>query len=362
MLYLSNADVAQVLDMRTTLEALRAGYADLARGDAAYIPRIDLFAPTASADSYYVWGSMTGYCRATGVVATRIKSDVITWPEGGKTQDKYCIRPGTYCGIILLFSARDGEPLAMLNDGYLQHLRVGACAGLGADVLARRNTEVLGMLGSGGMARAYLEAIAQVRSLRVVKVYSPTRANREAFAEEMAEKVGVQVVAVDTPEAAVRGSDIVATATDSMEPTFRAEWVAPGAHLTCVTRRELDRAIMQRVDVVAQLGIHTLPPTSQVPQVEYLQSGVACYVAGQPEERARIPRKPAEQGEYPHLLDIQSGRAPGRTSPDQITLFINTGTQGLQFAAVAGRAYQLARERGLGRPMPLDWFLQDIRD
>ena len=95
MLYLSNPDVQLVLDMSTTLGALRDGYRDLARGDAAYIPRIDLWAPTGGQDDYYCFGSMTGASRSAGVVAVRIKSDVITWSDRGKTTQKHCVEPGT---------------------------------------------------------------------------------------------------------------------------------------------------------------------------------------------------------------------------------------------------------------------------
>ena len=84
MLYLSNADVQAVLDMRTCLDALRVGYADLARGDAAYVPRIDLWCPTGRDDDYYCLGSMAGVCRTLGVVAIRIKSDVLTWPSAAR--------------------------------------------------------------------------------------------------------------------------------------------------------------------------------------------------------------------------------------------------------------------------------------
>ena len=362
MLHLNNADVEKVLDMRTAMEALRVGYADLARGDAAYIPRIDLWAPTGRDDDYYAWGSMTGVSRTIGIAAVRIKSDVISWP-GGKTQEKYCIQPGTYSGIILLYSIHNGEPLALMNDGYVQHMRVGAAAGIGVDVLARRDAEVLGMIGSGGMARTYLQAINEVRSLRLVKVYSPTPGHRDAYAAEMGERLGLTVEPVDSAEAAIRGSDIVATATDAMAPTFEPEWVDPGTHVTCVTRRELDKRLVARADLVVQLGTHPIPPGTPVPDMGWPMSAVAGYVAGQPEERARLPwGKPADTGEYTHLTDVQAGRAPGRTSPEQVTLFVNVGTQGLQFAAVAGRAYQIARERGLGREFPTDWFLQDIRD
>jgi ornithine cyclodeaminase/alanine dehydrogenase-like protein (mu-crystallin family) len=194
-------------------------------------------------------------------------------------------------------------------------------------------------------------------------VFSPTRANRERFADEMSERLGVQIQAVDSAEAAVRDGDIVATATDAMAPTFDPDWVRPGTHLTCVTRRELDKRIVSRADVVVQLGVHTIPPGTPVPGMGWPMSAVAGYVAGQPAERARLPwKQPADDGQYTLFSDVQAGRAPGRTSPEQVTLFINTGTQGLQFASVAGRVFQLARERGLGTRMPTEWFLQDIRD
>jgi len=362
MLYISNADVHSLLDTKTCLDALRAGYQDLARGDAAYIPRIDIHAPTGRDDDYYRWGSMSGVCRSMGVVATRIKSDVVSWP-GGETEEKYCIEPGTYSGIILLYAITDGEPLAMMNDGVLQHMRVGGSAGLGAEVLSREDSSVLAMVGSGGMAETYLEAIAAVRPLRLVKVYSPTKDHREAYAREMARRLEIEVVAVGAPEEAVRGSDIVSTATDSMSPTFDAAWVEPGAHVTCVSRRELDKAILGRADVIVQLGTGTIPAGANVPGLEWTYGGVASYITGQPEERKRLPSSAhAELGEYTSLVELQTGQAAGRTNPEQVTLFINSGTQGLQFAAVAGRTYQLAKERGLGQPMPLEWFLQDIRD
>ena len=362
MLYLSNADVERLLDMPSCLEALRAGYRDLAKGDAAYIPRIDIYAPTGRDDDYYRWGSMSGVCRTTGVVAIRIKSDVVYWTEQ-QTEEKYCIEPGTYSGIILCYSIRNGEPLAMMNDGYLQHMRVGACAGLGADELARPEADVLGLLGSGGMGRTYLEAIAQVRKLRQVKVYSPTAEHRVAFAEAMTEKLGIEIVPVDSPDKAIRGSHIVATATDSIKPTFEADWLEPGTHVTCVTRRELSRAIIERADVTVQLGIASVPPDCALPGLSWPNASMAAYITGQPEERARIPGSEAsQQTQWTNLVDIQAGRASGRTDGRQVSLFVNTGTQGLQFASVAGRVCQLARERGAGQSMPAEWFLQNIRD
>ncbi|MFP5336740.1 MAG: ornithine cyclodeaminase family protein [Actinomycetes bacterium] len=362
MRLLTNADIASVLSMAEGIAALRTGYADLARGDAAYVPRIDLYAPTGRDDDYYQWGSMAGVCRSYGVVAVRIKSDVTSWPAGGTTE-KYCVEPGTYSGIILLYSIVNGEPLALLQDGYLQHVRVGAAAGIGADLMARPDADTLGLIGSGGMARTYLEAIAEVRPLRSVRVYSPTPANRERLAAAGRAELGLDVRAVGSAREAVDGAAIVATATDAMGATFDPGWLAPGTHVTCVTRRELSHALVTRADRVLQLGVNTVPHGTPVPGMEWKAGGIASYVAGRPDERSRIPSsRGAETGVFPTLVDVHRGRAEGRTSDDEITLFVTTGTQGLQFAAVGGRVWQLARRRDLGHPFPTEWFLQDIRD
>jgi alanine dehydrogenase len=362
MLLLRNDDIRQVLDMTSTIRALRAGYADLVTGDAAYIPRIDLYAPTGAVDDYYRFGSMTGACRTYEVLATRLKSDIVSWPDG-RTEEKHCVEPGTYSGVILLYSTRNGEPLALLQDGYLQHMRVGGSAGIGVDLLARTDAASLALLGSGGMARTYLEAIAEVRDLRDVRVFSPTGANRERFAARTAEELGLSVTAVDSAEAAVRGADIVATATDAMGPTFEAGWVAPGAHITCVTRRELGPELLTLADPIVQLGVSTIPYGADVPGMRWPRGSLAAYVAGQPEERARIPAgRKSERGVYPCLVDLLAGDHPGRTSAGQVTLFVTTGTQGLQFASVGGLTLQLAREAGLGETFPTEWFLEDIRN
>jgi ornithine cyclodeaminase/alanine dehydrogenase-like protein (mu-crystallin family) len=363
VLLLRNSDVAAVLSISEGISALRTGYSDLAQGDATYIPRIDMYAPTGRDDEYYQWGSMAGVSRSFGVAAVRIKSDVVSWPEG-KTQDKYCIEPGVYSGIILLYSIVNGEPLALIQDGFLQHVRVGAAAGIGADALALPDADSLGLIGSGGMARTYLEAIANVRELRSVRVFSPTQANRERFAAAASDELGVQVTAVDSPETAISGAAIVATATDSMGPTFDPQWLSPGAHVTCVTRRELSDELVARVAGRAfQLGVHTVPYGAQVPDMEWKAGGIASFVSGRPEERSRIPTSQRRQtGAFPTLTDLQLGKVAGRLSATDITLFITTGTQGLQFAAVGGRVLQLARQNGLGAEFPTEWFLQDIRD
>src|SRR6266481_1987436 len=120
------------------------------------------------------WGTMEG--TNNGILAIRMKSDVVTWPVGNDglwRENKYCMRPGLFLGLILLLSTRNGEPLAFINDGVLQHMRVGGGAGIGAKHLARNDANTVGILGSGGMARTCLEAFQAIRPIKRAKVYSP---------------------------------------------------------------------------------------------------------------------------------------------------------------------------------------------
>ncbi|MEE9549074.1 MAG: ornithine cyclodeaminase family protein [Candidatus Binatia bacterium] len=362
MLLINNQEVEQLLDMKTCLEALETGYDDLLKGDAVYRPRLDVWSPCERPDGYHRWGTMEGSSRKIGVFAIRMKSDIVHWPEG-RTEEKYCIRPGTYCGLIMVFSVRNGEPLAIINDGVLQHMRVGGCAGLGAKYLSRPDSSVVGIFGSGGMAQTYLMAFNEVRKLKRVKVYSPTKGHREAYAREMTGKLDLQVEAVDSPEAVVRGSDIIAACTDSTRTVFdEPEWLKEGAHITCVRACEIGPKVVKRCDVSIKLGRNTVDTMDE--GMVRLHGNVG-YIAGQPEERSRIPNPEVDNyqgGFFNYFMDMRAGKVPGRTTSQQITFFINAGTQGLQFAACGGRVVQLAKEKGLGRDLPTEWFLQDIRD
>lgn len=366
----SNADVARLIDMPRAIGALRVAYDDLDAGDATYVPRIDIFAPTDRPSSFYQWGSMAGVSVSHGVLALRVKSDIVSWPDGA-TQEKFCVRPGRFCGLILAFRIVDGAPVAIIQDGYLQHLRVGAAAAIGTDALARSDSRVLGLLGSGGMARVYAEAMAAVRPLERISVFSPTPAHREAFAREMARRLGIDVRPVASAEQAVSDGDIVATATDSMSPTFDARWLRPGAHVTCVTRRELSDDLLAKADVTIQLGHASVPRDLPIPMMEWKAGGMAAYVCGSPEERGKVPSvKHSESGTYPTLADLRRGTCAGRSTPEQITLLVNTGTQGLQFAAMAGEVLRASNQPSAPgdaltaerRGLPMDWLLEDIRD
>ena len=130
MLFIHNDVVERLLSMKECMEIQEHAFKSLEDGKAVHRPRIDMYTPTERADGYYRWGTMEGWY--DDVFAIRMKSDVITWPKSdnaGWTEEKYCIKPGTFCGLIMLFSSKNGEPLALINDGVLQHMRVGGGAG-----------------------------------------------------------------------------------------------------------------------------------------------------------------------------------------------------------------------------------------
>ena len=378
MLIINNDDVTQLLKMADCIRVQEEAFKKLPTGGAIHRPRIDMYYPCDREDGYYRWGTMEG--ANDGFFAIRMKSDIITWPtepDGNWTEDKYCREPGTYCGLILVCSTRNGEPLAFINDGVLQHMRVGGGAGIGTKYLSREDSHVVGMLGSGGMARTFLDAFTCVRDIKQVKIYSPNPKNRESYAEEMRARHGIEVKVCDNPRDVIRGADIVSSATDSMKPVYEADWLEPGQHVTNLGRREMPDAAAARFDVVIRQGTSGL----QMRQTERFQAergmSPAAFIGGTNEEMKRIPAKNPQPGfggdspefmdrgkgaDKPDFADLISDKAKGRTSRDQITFYRNGGNQGLQFSSVGGLVYTLAREQGIGREIPTEWFLQDIRD
>ena len=364
MIYLSNQDIAQLLTFQDCIEALDEAFHALARGEAVSRPRTDVWVPCGRDDGYYRWGSMEGAIEPWGIFCSRMKSDIVTWTAQG-TDELHCVQPGTFSGFIMIFSTRNGEPLAIMNDGILHHLRVAAGAALGVRYLARENASVVGCLGSGGMARVYLPAFCAVRKISRVKVYSPTQTHREAFAMEMNRNLGIPVEPYDAAEPVVRGSDIVATCTDSNKLVVTdSTWVERGMHLANCSSKEFSWEIVKRCDIVVQVGSETFGAKGGMVESER-HHGWASWVVGRPEEQARIPKRPVSNLDfvhYPSLTDLLNDPAKRRASRDQVTFFHNLGLLGFQFAAVAAKAYQRASEKGVGLEMSSDPFLQDIRD
>jgi ornithine cyclodeaminase/alanine dehydrogenase-like protein (mu-crystallin family) len=156
-LIINNDDVEALLTIEITLDALEESYRNLALGEATCRPRIDIRIPTSDPTKNYQFGSMEGGSTG-GYFAVRMKSDIIyeTRYNDSITQEKYCVEPGLFCGLIFLTSIENGEPLAFINDGVLQHMRVAGDGGIGVKYMARKDASVVGMLGSGGMARTHM--------------------------------------------------------------------------------------------------------------------------------------------------------------------------------------------------------------
>ncbi len=365
-LFIDNAVVVKLLTMEDTIDALEQSYRGIATGEAICSPRIDVRIPTRDPARTYQFGSMEGGSTA-GYFAVRMKSDILYRSEyqGVTTQEKFCVEPGLYCGLIFLFATENGEPLALLNDGILQHMRVGGDGGIGVKYMANADAEVVGMLGSGGMARTHMQAFTRVRSIRKLQVFSPTKAHRETFAAEMRDRHGIEVQVCDRPELVYRGADIVAAVTDSAVPVLNGACLEAGQHIINIGGGGApDRASLDRVDVYFRFG--DAPPPVGRPDLllddEYLRWEAQAAGSGPGAAEPRRARGAQLPDRMVTFADLVAGRRQGRTSRKQITYSERGNLQGAQFYAVAARVYELAKERNLGRELPTEVFLQDVRD
>jgi ornithine cyclodeaminase/alanine dehydrogenase-like protein (mu-crystallin family) len=342
--------------MSECLAALEDLYRDLGEGRAITRPRSDTIVPTDRPGAVYGLKSMDGVMPRYGVSAIRINSDVINWPvrEGYMRREKIPAAVGQrWVGLVLLFSAATGEPLAILPDGVLQRLRVGATNGLAAKYLARPGARQVGLFGSGWQAGAQVMAICAVHPVQEVRVYSPNREHRTAFCAEMTDQVGVEIRPVDRPELVVADADVVLCATNSIDPLFQADWLRPGMHVGCIRHCELDAATFARADRLV---------------VNYRKGAPDHYVlAG-----AEVPELAEGKGwtdplgravawdQLPELGEIVAGKVPAREQPDEITCFLNNIGLGVQFAAAGARLLERARAAGAGHELPTEWFTQTV--
>lgn len=351
-LLIDNEIAEGALKMRDAIEAIENAFRQYAEGRAVFQPRTDLWSPTATVGDYYRWGSLLGAISDPPILAFRFKSDILVWKEyeGAITEEWFNLTPGKYCGIIILIDTRTGELVAILKDGYIQSFRVGATVGVSTKYLARNDSKVLGILGSGAMARTYAMAICEELPIELIKVFSPTAKNRESYAEVMRQKLRINIVPVGSAEEAVSGVDIAATCTDSRVPVFRADWLKPGMHIVNVRPDEMEDTVYDKADLIVMTSNHAL----------------FDYALGTEEERSRRPmsapyRRRYKETNYPTLPELIVGAKAGRTTRDQMTFHHNLSA-GIQFAAVGYLVYRYAKKNGLGKELPLEWFQQDIRN
>ena len=353
MLLLTNDDIARVFDVRACIENLRAAYLALARGEAVTRGRTETYVALGEPETAYCLKTMDGALPQTGYMALRLTSDIISEAvvDGIKRREKLPLGPGgTYCGLVLLFSLNELRPVAILHDGYIQVNRVACTSALGTQLLARADAADLGLLGSSGQAWAHLVALAAMRPLRHVRVYSPNAGHREVFCARARDELGLKTEACESAESVVENSNIVVAATNTSVPIVEGKRLRPGAHVVSIVsgdrrfnRRELDDDVIARAATVI---VH-----DKALAIEQQQGDLAGPVA-----RGLISWERMHE-----LTELVADEAPGRSTDDDITVFKNNVGIGLQFAAVASRVYDDAKAAGIGRDLPDEWFLQTMK-
>ncbi len=365
MLILSNEEIESFLSITTCIDALENAYRSWSKGTAINRPRTDLVMPSSSEAGVYAFKSMEAGLYDPPIVAMRINSDIIRWNQQGNrvVKTKIPSAPGEkYVGLVMLFSITTGEPLAMFPDGVVQRMRVASSSALAARYLARENASTLALFGSGWQAGSQLPAMCAVRPIKRVNVFSPTKANLDAFVKELQPKVSAEVRAAESPEAAVRDADIIATTTNSLTRVVNPDWVKPGLHLTCVRVPELGEETIRRID---RLVIHAHQHAPKNFIAGYGEEGIEAHDAID-----IIGKGPARAHEVkvehpfwlssPELKDLVTGKAEGRANALESTCFLNNIGIGLQFAAVGAAVFNEAKAKGVGREIPTDWFLETV--
>lgn len=352
---LSNDDVAQVLTIDDCLEVLEETLRDYAQGGAVNRPRSHSYAPVGeSPQAWYMLKTMDAVLPRYGVGGIRLTSDIVIERKvGGKLRrEKPGLAPGgRWTELVLLFSIATGELLAILPGGYLQRLRVGATSGLCAKHVARPGAKRIALLGTGGLAGPHLEALTRIYSLEEVKVFSPTEKKRQAFVEHWRAKLNVRIEAVAHARAAIQGAEIVSLVTNSLSPVLEGEWLRPGMHINSVQRGELDNTTIERSDLIV---------------VRSRDHDSHWYIGAQApaEVQFDLSEDPVLRRKMRTLGGIIAGAEEGRTRANQITLFSGSGLGsaglGIQLISVAARAFTKARQQGLGRELPTEWFSQGI--
>lgn len=323
-LYLSEADVNSALTMEVALECVARSFRLLGEGGATNSPRSRIRLPNRG-----VFNFMSAAAPGAGVMG--LKAYGVTRGNA----------PRFY---VQLFSSETGELLALIEAGDLGQIRTGAASGVATERLARQDAESVGVIGSGYQARSQLEAVVKARgdsgNIKRAKVFSRRQENREAFAEEMTRRLGIEVAAAASGEECVGDADVVITMTSASQPVLKGEWLKAGAHINAAganhwLRRELDNDAVRRADVIA------------VDDLE--QAKLECGDLIYPAELGIIRWEQARN--LADFMDDGVAERIGRTSAEQITLFESQGIA-TQDIVTGIRVYELALERGIGTALP----------
>jgi alanine dehydrogenase len=314
-IYLTEADVARMLDMPMALRAVEAAHLALARGEASDVPRRRV--------------------RGSRAMQHLLQA---SWPAQGVMGYKSYTTSSAGARFWLhLFNAESGEALAVIEADLLGMMRTGAAGGLAARCLARPDARVAGIIGAGWQARGQMQALAAVLGLTHFKVFARRADKLQEFCNDMSAESGVKVEAVASAEEAVRGSDIVVTATTSATPVLEGAWLADGVHVNAMgsnslARRELDEAAVNRASLVCVDSRETA----------LLEAG--DLLPGL--EKGRFTSR-----QLIELGELLAGFRPGRQSDGPVSLFESQGLA-IQDVALGVELLKQAKLSGLGQTLP----------
>jgi alanine dehydrogenase len=315
-LLLNEEEVARSLSVAEAVEVLREAFA----GPADLLPRWRGRAPEGTVGVYNVMAASLPQLGYMGVKS-------YAWVKGGSVRFH-----------VLLYAWESGRLEAVLEANGLGCTRTGAASGLATDLLARPDARVLACIGSGVQALAQVAAVAAVRRLSEVRVFSRRPERRAAFAERVRAELGLPAVACESAREAVAGADVVTTITSASQPVLLGEWLQPGVHVNAAGSNvahhsELDAAAVLRADrIVADARAEAEVESGDL--IPLVRDGRLSW------------------DRVADLADVLAGSAPGRTSPSDVTLFESQGLA-LEDVAAAARAVANARRLGLGREVEI---------
>jgi alanine dehydrogenase len=315
-LHISEAEVRAVLTMPMAVQAVEEISRKQASGEVVVHPRRRFELP---GGGFFHYMAAADY--SLGFVAMK----------------QYTYVRGKLRFLVPLYEMASGDLLALIEADYMGQQRTGAASGVATNYLARKNSRVAAIIGTGGQARTQLEAVAAVRKLDSARAYGREAAKRDKFCSEMSTRLGIPVQSCASASDAVRGADIVSTATTASHPVVNGADLAPGAHINAIGanhahKRELDDEAIASADVIVVDSIE-----------QSRQEAGDLIIAFHGDEICWTGVK--------KLSEVVAGKASGRTSDTEVTLFKSNGIASWDLA-VAMKVYALAKEKGLGRELP----------
>lgn len=365
VIVLTNEQVKTLVPISAYVDAIETAYREFGLGRAVIQTRTDLYGELPADHQYCVFKTMVGLLAKDHVVALRINSDVISWTrrEGNLRKEKIpAAEGGRWVGLVFIFDTLSGELRAIVPDGEMQRRRVGATTAVAVRHLARPDARVVGIYGSGSQAEGAVVAIASTLPNCEIRLWSPNRDRRRALAQRCRED-GIRIEAMDAPEQAARGADIVVTATNALDRVVDPAWIGPGTLVACVKAQELGGEILNGAD---RIVIHTrdLDPINYVAgkgtepfkDTDFIDT-LFGEKRGDGDVRDLL-KTIAERA--PDLADVVTGRVQARVRAGEKVVFLNPVGTGLQFAAVAKEILSAAERQGVGERLPSIWFSEDM--